>query len=86
MSCCSDRRAAIAPAPRLRAAAEPPPPVEPPPAAAVALRYRGDTPLALRGPFSGRVYRVGPKAHDVDADARDAEALLRTLLFERNPG
>ena len=86
MSCCSDRRAAFAPAPRLRAAADPPPPVEPAPVAAVALRYLGDTSLALRGPFSGRVYRVGPEAQDIDADARDAEALLRTRLFERKSG
>ena len=47
------------------------------------LRYLRDTSLSLRGPFSGRVYEVDARACFIDADARDAEPLLRTALFER---
>jgi hypothetical protein len=46
------------------------------------LRYLRDSPLSLRGPFSGRVYAVDANARVIDADARDAEPLLRTALFE----
>jgi hypothetical protein len=46
-----------------------------------ALAYVGSGRLSLRGPFSGRVYRVGPEARRIDADPRDLAALIRTRLF-----
>ena len=49
------------------------------PAGAHAALARVD--LALRSPFSGRVYRVGPDTRQIDADARDVAALLRTGQF-----
>ncbi len=84
MSCCSQRRHASPAAPPLRAAAAG---AAAAPAASAAatqrLRYLRDASLALRGPFSGRVYRVDARSAVIDADARDAEPLLRTALFER---
>jgi hypothetical protein len=50
------------------------------------LRYLRDSPLTLRGPFSGRVYEVDAHARIIEADALDTEALLRTSLFERVSG
>ena len=93
MSCCSRRRNVLATTPQLRAATSSPPnaPQLAPGSAATStarrLRYLRDTPLSLRGPFSGRVYRVDAASRFIDADARDAEPLLRTGLFERvEPG
>jgi hypothetical protein len=85
MSCCSQRRHAVPAATQLRAATRastsaPPRPVHG--AATRRLRYLGDSPLSLRGPFSGRVYEVDAMTRFIEAEPRDAEPLLRTTLFE----
>ena len=77
--------------PQLRAA--PPlqhPPGPSPPASPVAdalsgedLRYTGANPMALRGPFSGRIYRVTAQSRHIIADSRDIAALLRSEFFQR---
>jgi hypothetical protein len=85
MSCCSQRRQAASTTTQLRAAASTSMPATPRPAHGAAtqrLRYAGDSPLSLRGPFSGRVYEVDATNRIVEADLRDAEPLLRTALFE----
>ena len=82
MSCCSNRRQAPIPAPRLRAAFTPMR-TPPPSGAGPALVYTGQTAVALRGPFSGRIYNVSREKRFVEADAKDVEALLRCGLFER---
>ena len=80
MSCCgSARRQWAARHGSGRAAASPPEP--PAPQNAVALRYGGGADMALRGPASGRIYRVGTDRRTLEADPRDAEALLATGLF-----
>jgi hypothetical protein len=75
MSCCGDRRRDSRP---LR----PPAPSAPgPPAVPTDLVYSGTAELSLRGPASGRVYRVGRARRRVQVDAADAPALLGTGLF-----
>jgi hypothetical protein len=83
MSCCSGQRSAARSSPMLRAAAAvaQPKAVE---TSTVIVRYTGTAPLALRGPFSGLVYRVGATHRAIEVDPRDLEALLRTGLFERS--
>ena len=78
MSCCSHRRrtsSAFRPA-----TIAPPPPAAPPPASA--LRYLGKHPLALRGPVSRRVYRMGPGRRLLAVDPADVAAMVRSGLFE----
>jgi hypothetical protein len=92
MSCCSKRRHAISSTTQLRAAASAASAsgsATPRPAqgtAAKRLRYLGDSPLSLRGPFSGRVYVVDATSRYIEADVRDADPLLRTALFEPAAG
>lgn len=80
MSCCSDRRATAAPLPALRAAA-----LKPAPRATqqggTLLHFTGSANLALRGPFSGKVYRIAPSHRMIAAHPDDVAALLRTGLF-----
>lgn len=85
MSCCSSQRRASSSSPMLRAAVA----VAQPRAAestVVTLHYSGKTPLLLRGPFSGCVYRVGQSQKAVIVDPRDVEAMLRTGLFALSAG
>ena len=79
MSCCSNRRAALTSLPQLRAAMPAPAGVQD--TTGQPLTYSSQVDLALRGPFSGLVYRVGPDTRQIDADARDVAALLRTGQF-----
>ncbi|HLJ62434.1 MAG TPA: hypothetical protein VKZ50_22180 [bacterium] len=47
------------------------------------LQYQEKSPIAVRGPVTGRAYRFSA-AHAVQAvDAGDAEALVRTGFFRR---
>jgi len=82
MSCCSGRRLMSSPTPTIRAAQNINP-ADPPVEAASdqTLAYTGRATLVLRGPFSGRIYHVGPDLHQVSADSRDVDALLRTGQF-----
>ena len=83
MSCCSSRRAAWAATPQLRAA--PIVVVQPPTAvissANVLLQYTHEGAVLLRGPFTGRVYELSGFGSVIQADKRDAPALLRTGRF-----
>ena len=81
MPCCSDARAQAS-RPALRAIIPEPARVVPV-AADIALCYTGAASLALRGPASGRVYRIDPRHADVAAAAMDVDTLLRTGLFVR---
>ncbi len=81
MSCCSDRRVAATPFAALRAAAAAPPPAPIAAGPQTMLRYTGSTELALRGPASGQVYRIGAGRRMVTAHPDDRDALLRTGLF-----
>lgn len=47
------------------------------------LRYRGKEDLVLRGPFSDRIYRVGPSRRLVEVAPADELTLLRSGLFVR---
>jgi len=80
MSCCSrlrhpPGRSAFRPV----AIAPPPPAAEP---ASQSLRYLGKHPLALKGPASRKLYRMGPGQRVVAVDPVDVAALLRSGLFE----
>ena len=57
MACCSPQRGARRTA--LRPLVLPPAPPVAPPAETAQLRYVGGQELALKGPASGRIYRVG---------------------------
>lgn len=87
MSCCSQRRQALAVSTQLRAAVAMShtalPDAAVPAAHLQRLRYVGNAPLNVRGPFSARVYEVEGPLHLIEADARDVAALLRSALFER---
>jgi hypothetical protein len=85
MSCCGQRRRALASAPV---------PVASSPAHAtiqtrghvdggVGLRYRGLGAFTLRSPRTGRLYACGGTGASLQVDAADVEALLRTRLFTR---
>lgn len=45
------------------------------------MLYLGKPELALRGAFSGRVYRVGTSRRRLTVDARDVDTFLRSGLF-----
>jgi len=49
----------------------------------VGLRYRGLGPFTLRSPRSGRLYACGGTGAALQVDAADVDALLRTRLFTR---
>lgn len=49
----------------------------------VTMKYLGHTALLLKGPVSRRIYALRPGRLDVQIDARDADALLVSRLFER---
>jgi hypothetical protein len=52
----------------------------------VRLRYRGDAPVIIPGPASGRLYRIDHDALEVAADRRDVSALVATGRFLRLSG
>ena len=85
MSCCGQKRAALANPRRegLRAAVATPSPIPPPvPEAQVRVRYLRDRKIALLGAVTGRAYRFAPGAA-TEIDAVDAEALLASGRFAR---
>jgi len=84
MSCCGQKRAALAShagrRESLRAAVPTPAPQMPAPAPQVRMRYVRDRKIALLGAVSGRAYRFDPGAA-TEIDAVDAEALLASGRF-----
>jgi hypothetical protein len=82
MSCCGSRRMQLSESVGQARRAAPEPPPERLPATGAELRYTGAADLALRGPASGRVYRVGPARRQLLVETADAAALLRTGLFQ----
>jgi len=85
MSCCGQKRAALASHAGRReslrvAISVPVPAPAPAPAASVRMRYRRDRKIALLGAVSGRAYRFDPGAA-TEIDAVDAEALLASGRF-----
>lgn len=81
MGCCSSKRGFRQSVLRPLVAA-PPPPVQPP-AETVSLHYVGRHELALKGPVSGRIYRVGIGARAIAAAPADVPGLVASGLFER---
>jgi len=79
VSCCGSARMQITA--RYGATPTSPAPQPPLPEGAVPLRYAGGADMALRGPASGRIYRVGRGNRALRADPRDAQALIATGLF-----
>lgn len=80
MPCCSSRRSGMTLAPPLRAA---PVTTTAPALSGPSPQYTGAASLALRGPASGRIYRVGPGRRQIMADSRDIAALLNTGQFRQ---
>lgn len=78
--CCSSHGASITTALQLQAAA--PAPTKVPAPDPKRLRYLGQIAMSTRGPFSNRVYELALLT-DIEVDASDLQALLRTGLFER---
>ena len=81
MTCCGDRRARLAQG--LRAAQSAPGQVVPP-GGRTTVRYRGPTPMVLRGTASGEIYRLTQADAAVEVDSNDAVALIRTGWFTRS--
>lgn len=92
MSCCGQKRTALAssvmrgrgrsslvPKPDLPAAPE-----AGPETGDCRVRYVGAQPLSLRGPQSGRTYYFAEAGKTAIVDKRDIEALLRSRLFVRD--
>ena len=87
MGCCGERRAAL----RAQPSAPAPPPPRPRPtelddAGGVALEYRGDAPILLRGTASGRLYTFSPTRRVRPVAGRDTEQLLENPLFQPASG
>jgi len=85
MSCCGQRRRALASGP-LPAASSPihtTVQTRGRVADGVGLRYRGLGAFTMRSPRSGRLYACGGAGATLQVDAADVEALLRTRLFTR---
>jgi hypothetical protein len=88
MGCCGEKRAAL----RAQSSVPAPPPAPPPrpPEAAddsaVAVEYRGDAPVLLRGTASGRLYTFSPARRVRLVGGPDTEQLLRNPLFRPAPG
>jgi len=83
MSCCGQKRAALASQSGRRESlrvAISVPVSTPTPAASVRMRYLRDRKIALLGAVSGRAYRFDPGAA-TEIDAVDAEALLASGRF-----
>jgi len=80
MSCCSRQRRSAARSPFRPLVVAPAKPV----AAAKdsELRYLGRHPLALKGPATRKLYRIGPGQRIVAVDPADVAAMLRSGLFE----
>jgi hypothetical protein len=52
-------------------------------ALAAHVRYLGEVSLLLRGPASGHEYAFSTVARESLVDPRDAEAMVRSGLFQR---
>lgn len=95
MSCCGQKRAAVASlamqgrGPGAFLPAAKPVPARTPEAGlgpgGCRVRYAGAHPLSLRGARSGRVYYFAETGETTVIDEKDFEALLRTGLFVRDP-
>lgn len=86
MACCGDRRAQLARAARTRTAASARPaprPVVAPAGPTAALTYRGPVPMVLVGPSTRQVYRMYSVGENIDVDARDVGAFVRSGWFTR---
>lgn len=82
MSCCGNRRAALARATPARAAWRNPPPAAPLLGAApVRLAYVGPVPVMLPSPSGGPGLWLERPGQVIEADAPQAAALLRTGWF-----
>jgi hypothetical protein len=56
------------------------------PGEAIRLGYKGDAPIIISGPVSGRLYRIERDARELAADPRDVPALVATGRFSRLTG
>ncbi|HEV8393433.1 MAG TPA: hypothetical protein VGQ37_04130 [Vicinamibacterales bacterium] len=89
MSCCGQRRRALASGPPATAPSRPSPAgawataAREPLGAGVALRYRGLGAFTQRSPRTGRLYACGGTGATLQVDAADVDSLLRTRLFTR---
>jgi hypothetical protein len=87
MGCCGDRRrqasAWSSSMQTTRAPSVTEPTVRPAASETIRLTYRGDAPVILTGPGSGRLYRIEPDARVVAIDRRDVPALVATGRFAR---
>jgi len=97
MSCCGQKRAALARSATARTSIQPysqvssqalpaqtaPQPIE---ASTVPLRYLGATQLVLRGTHTGNSYYFEKAGIVIAIDASDVDALLNSQLFVREDG
>ena len=84
MSCCGQKRAALASTfAQVRSQRSPSPAPE---SGDRLMRYLGKPTLTLTGPKSGRVYFFAESGSTAVIDEKDIEALLRTRLFVRDTG
>ena len=79
MSCCGQGRQALRSSMKRQS---PPEPAVASPPQQMAIAYRGDRSLLVRGPVTGTAYLFGPTGEPFLMDARDARMLLDTGQFE----
>jgi hypothetical protein len=83
MGCCGEKRAALRAQPSVTHALPPPhlpPPLDDDPSG-VAVEYRGDAPVLLRGTTSGRLYTFSPARRVRLVAGPDTRQLLRSPFF-----
>lgn len=83
MGCCGENRAALRAQPRATHALPPPHPRSPTAddPSGVAVEYRGDAPILLRGTASGRLYTFSPARRVRLVAGSDTRQLLESPLF-----
>jgi hypothetical protein len=79
MSCCGKKREAMQ---LRRTVSVTPRPASPPTRPRTPLVFHGIGSYLVTGPHSREVYRFSSRQPEQSVDARDAEALLRTGLFQ----
>src|SRR5262249_50765463 len=80
MTCCGDRRKQLSTPPRVRVRPYAQPAAESERATS-RMRYRGPSPMLLRGPASRFVYRLTSRDEVVEIDDADVGAFRRTGWF-----
>ena len=80
MSCCGQRRLAFTTSIARQA---PPKAASPARSESIRLGYRGESPIIIRGPYTGTTYLFGAGGPGLLVDSRDAPSLIASGQFDR---